>query len=67
MNAMLTSQEEYEPDFEVSFRESNAPGVPFELSPRSKYTTQARHARRRGNRAANFNGAHRRRDKRNGV
>ncbi len=67
MNAMLTSEEEYEPDYEVSFRESDAPSVPFELSPRSKYTTRARYARRHGNRAAAFNGAHRRREKRSGL
>ena len=60
MNAMLASLAEFEPEYEISFRETDAPGVPYEVSTRSKYMTRQRYARKKTGGGALSGGAHRR-------
>ncbi len=67
MTPMISRHDEDEPAFEVNFRTTETTGVPYEITARQKYTTRARYRRGRTGNVAVRSGAHRRRDKRNGL
>ena len=63
MNALADHYDELDLDTQVSFRRSEALTSGRELSSKSRLATQARFSRRKS--GSSFNGAHRRRNKRN--
>ena len=66
MTPMLQRTDELEVEFDVSFRSTAAPSVPFEISTRHQYNTQTRYRKRRGCTRIH-NSARLRRDKHGGL
>ena len=65
MNALADHYDELDLDTQVSFRRNEMPTSGRELSSKSRLATQARFSRRKT--SGSCNGAHRRRNKRNGL
>ena len=57
--------DEYELEDAVSFRRSETQAKTWDVPSSARHAAQSRYGRRRGKAAQSFNGAHRRRNKRN--